>query len=62
MALATFGRIKKIIVGGVLGGVLVASLLLGGAAAHWQASTTAHSAAPIAGGCPGVATPCLIVR
>jgi hypothetical protein len=56
--MAMVGRIKRIILGGMVGGALVASVLLG-SAARQQVSVAAHAVqAPIADNCPGVAGPC----
>jgi hypothetical protein len=57
-SMTSLGRIKRIILGGVLGGILAASYLLGAGAIHNAAATSHIPSRPLAGGCPGVGGPC----
>jgi hypothetical protein len=56
--MAALGRIKRILIGALLGGTLAAAYFLGGGAVH-SVSTVIHAAPQqIAGGCAGGPGPC----
>lgn len=56
--MAALSRVKRTILGGVLGGILAAACFFGAGALH-SASTGSHSVPhQVAAYCPGVALPC----
>jgi hypothetical protein len=58
LLMTALGRVKRILIGALLGAALTGAYFLGAGAVH--AVSTASHAAPrmLAGGCPGVSIPC----